>query len=127
MPVHHHSPAFLALVADAKSRVRELGIEEYLRRVKAGEKLVLVDTREDHEWEQYRIPGAVHLGKGVVERDIEQVFPDKGTPIVFYCGGGFRTALVCDNVQKMGYTNVASLAGGIREWIERGLPVEGAR
>src|SRR5262249_27891881 len=106
MAGHHHSPGFLALVNDAKKRIRQVTIEEYLRRMKDGEKLVLVDTREDNEWEEKRIPGAVHLGKGVIERDVEAAFPDKATPLVLYCGGGFRTALAADNLQKMGYTNV---------------------
>jgi rhodanese-related sulfurtransferase len=127
MAGHYHSPGFLALVNDAKTRIRQFTIEEYLRRVKDGEKFTLVDTREDHEWEEKRIPGAIHLGKGIVERDIEATVPDKTTPIVLYCGGGFRTALVADNLQKMGYTNAISLDGGIRGWIERGLPVEGKK
>jgi rhodanese-related sulfurtransferase len=120
-----HSPGFLALATDAKTRVHEIDIEEYRRRVEAGERWHLVDVREDHEVEQKgRLPGAEHLSKGVVERDIEARFPDKDTPIVFYCGGGFRSAMVCDNVQKMGYTNVLSLDGGFRGWSERGLPLE---
>ena len=85
---------------------------------------MLVDVCEDHEWQRGRIPGARHLGKGIIERDIENVVPDKTAPIVCYCGGGFRSALVADNLQRMGYTNVRSLAGGIRGWIEKGLPVE---
>ena len=124
MPPHYHSPGFLALVNDAKTRIRQFTIEEYLRRMKAGEKFMLVDAREDLEWEEKRIPAAVHLGKGIIERDIEEAFPDKATPLVFYCGGGFRTALVCDNLQKMGYTNAISLDGGFRGWTGRGLPVE---
>lgn len=121
---HHHSPGFLALVDDAKSRVRQFTIEEYLERVGRGEDYVLVDTREDHEWQRGHLPGATHLSKGIIERDIEQTFGDKATPIVCYCGGGYRSALVCDNLQKMGYTDVISLDGGYRGWIARGLPVE---
>ena len=120
-----HSPGFLAIVRDAKSRVREFDIDEYRRRVEAGERWHLLDVREDHEWQQKgHLPGAEHLSKGIVERDVETRFPDKSAPIVCYCGGGFRSALVCDNLQKMGYTNVVSLDGGFRGWSERGLPVE---
>jgi rhodanese-related sulfurtransferase len=122
----HHSPGFLALVADAKTRVRRFTIDEYRARIARGERYVLVDVREDHEWAGGRLPGAVHLGKGIIERDIEKTFPDKATPLVCYCGGGFRSALACDNLQKMGYTNVVSLEDGFRGWIGRGLPVDGA-
>ncbi len=118
------SPAYLALVNDAKRRIREFTIEEYLARVRAGEAWILVDIREDHEWQQERIPGAVHIGRGILERDIEARFPDKRTPLVLQCGGGFRTALSADALQRMGYDNVVSLDGGIRGWKERGLPVE---
>jgi rhodanese-related sulfurtransferase len=121
---HAHSPAFLALVQDAKSRVRELTIDEFVKRVAAGERFILVDVREDHEWNAGHIAGAVHLGRGILERDIEARVPDKAAPLVLQCGGGFRSALSADNLQKMGYTNVLSLDGGIRGWIERGLPVE---
>ena len=121
---HHHSPGFLALVNDAKSRVRQFSIDDYLARVDRGEPLILVDTREDKEWARGHLPGAIHLGKGIIERDIEQTVGDKGAPIVCYCGGGFRSALVCDNLQKMGYTNAISLDGGFRGWTGRGLPVE---
>jgi rhodanese-related sulfurtransferase len=120
---HHHSPGFLAIVKDAKSRVRQFDIAEYRRRVAGGERFELVDVREDHEWDKGHLPDATHLGKGVIERDIEARFPDKAAPIVCYCGGGFRSALVCDNLQKMGYTNVVSLDGGFRGWNEAGLPV----
>jgi rhodanese-related sulfurtransferase len=121
---HHHSPGFLALVRDAKSRVREFTIEQYRERVARGEHWILVDVREDHEWNESRIPGALHLSKGTIERDIEQRIPDKNAPVVLQCGGGFRSALVADNLQKMGYTSVVSLDGGFRGWVERGLPVE---
>ena len=123
---HHHSPGFLAVVNDAKSRVRQITIEEYRERLARGEKLVLVDVREDDEWHKGHLPGAVHLGKGVIERDVEKTFPDKNTPFVLQCGGGFRSALAGDMLQKMGYTNVLSLDGGYRGWCERGLPLEQA-
>ena len=120
----HHSPGFLALVRDAKSRTREITVDEHLARGQGGQPAVLVDTREDHEWALGHLPGAIHLSKGVIERDIEGAIPDKAAPIVCYCGGGFRSALVCDNLQKMGYTNVTSMAGGFRGWIARGQPVD---
>ncbi|MBI5170085.1 MAG: sulfurtransferase [Candidatus Eisenbacteria bacterium] len=118
-----HNPGFLALVEDAKQRVRTLSIEEFIAKLQAGERYVLVDTREDREWDAGHLPSAHHLGKGVIERDVETAIPDKDTPIVAYCGGGFRSVLVADNLQKMGYTNVLSLDGGWRGWNERGLPV----
>jgi rhodanese-related sulfurtransferase len=121
---HVHSPGFLALVRDAKSRVREFTIDEYRQRLARGETFVLVDIREDHEWQQSRIPGAIHLSRGILERDIEARFPDHDTPLVLQCGGGFRSALSADNLGQMGYTHVISLDGGIREWIERGLPLD---
>jgi rhodanese-related sulfurtransferase len=120
----HHSPGFLALVRDAKSRVRQFTIDEYLARVNRGEMLILIDTREDHEWDKGHLPGATHMSKGTIERDIEKTFGNKDTPIVCYCGGGFRSALVCDNLQKMGYTNVVSLDGGFRGWVAKDLPTE---
>ena len=120
---HTHSPGFLALVTDAKSRVRQFTIEEFRGRLEKGERYVLVDTREDNEWAKGHLPGAHHLSKGVIERDIESKIPDHATPIVLYCGGGFRSALVADNLQKMGYSNVVSMDGGWRGWLERGLPV----
>jgi rhodanese-related sulfurtransferase len=121
---HPHSPGVLALVNDAKKRIKEITIDEYRRLLAAGERLVLVDVREDHEWAKDHLPGAIHLGKGVIERDIERVFPNPATRLVLQCGGGFRSALACDNLQRMGYTNVLSLAGGYREWLEAGLPLE---
>jgi len=120
----HHSPGFLALVQDAKSRVRQITIDEFLARDRRGDPAFLVDTREDHEWALGHLPGAIHLSKGIIERDIEKAVPDKTAPIVCYCGGGYRSALVCDNLQKMGYTNVISMDGGFRGWAARSLPVE---
>lgn len=119
-----HSPGFLALVADVKQRIRECTVDEVAARRARGEEFVLVDVREDHEAARGVAQGAVHLGKGVIERDIEQQVPDKDAEIVLYCGGGFRSALVADNLQKMGYKNVVSMDGGFRAWAERGLPVE---
>ena len=120
---HNHSPGFLALVKNARTRVREFSIDEYLARVGRGEAYILVDTREDHEWDRGHLPGAIHMSKGTIERDIEGTFGDKETPIVCYCGGGYRSALVCDSLQKMGYTNVISLDGGFRGWTAKELPV----
>jgi rhodanese-related sulfurtransferase len=118
-----HSPRFLAIVDDAKSRVRELTVADVRARLAHGDRLLLVDVREESEWVAGRLPGAVHLGKGVIERDIEQRVPDASTEIILYCGGGFRSALAADNLQKMGYTNVWSMDGGFRGWREAGLPV----
>jgi rhodanese-related sulfurtransferase len=117
-----HSPQFLKLVQDAKQRVKETNVPDVKRRIDGGEKLILVDVREDNEWTKGHLPGAVHMGKGVIERDIEQKVPDPSTKLVLYCGGGFRSALVADNLQKMGYTNVESMDGGWRGWTEAGLP-----
>ena len=119
-----HSPGFLKLVEDAKSRIEQSDYREIKRRLDAREKLTLIDVREDNEWARGHLPGAVHLGKGIIERDIEQAFPDKDAPLVLYCGGGFRSALVADNLQKMGYTSVISMDGGWRGWTEAGYPVE---
>jgi rhodanese-related sulfurtransferase len=120
----HHSPGFLKLVTDAKSRVKECTVADVRAKQAAGEPVVLVDVREDGEFAAGRIPGAVHIGKGVIERDIEAKVPDRGAPLVLYCGGGFRSALAADALQKMGYTNVISMDGGWRAWTEQGLPVE---
>ena len=117
-----HSSAFLKLVEDAKTRVRETNVPEVKKRLDVGEKFVLVDVREESEWARGHLPGAVHLGKGVIERDIEQRVPDKSALLVLYCGGGFRSALAADNLQKMGYTNVVSMDGGWRGWTEAGYP-----
>ena len=119
-----HSPGFLKLVNEAKARIKETNVAEVKKKMDAGEKFHLVDTREDLEWARGRLPGAVHLGKGVIERDIEKTVPDKDAPIILYCGGGFRSALAADNLQKMGYTNVVSMDGGWRGWTEAGYPVE---
>jgi len=118
----HHSPQFLKLVNDAKTRVKETSVAEVKRRMEAGEDFMLVDIREDHEWANGHIPGAVHMGRGIIERDIEQCVPDTGRKLILYCGGGFRSALSADNLQKMGYTNVESMDGGWRGWLAAGLP-----
>ena len=119
---HIHSPGFLRLVEDAKARIRHFSIDEFLQRLQGGERFILVDVREESEWAKGRLPGAHHLGRGILERDIERLVPDPEAPIVLYCGGGFRSALAADNLQRMGYKNVTSLDGGWREWNERGLP-----
>ena len=118
----NHPPAFLNLVNDAKTRVEEESFQETKKRIDAGEKFILVDTREDSEWARGHIPGAIHLSKGIIERDIEKTVPDKDARIILYCGGGFRSALAADNLQKMGYRNVISMDGGWRGWTEAGLP-----
>jgi len=119
-----HSPQFLQLVNDAKARVKETNVADVKRRMESGEKFLLVDVREDNEWAQGHLPGAVHMGRGVIERDIEARVPETGTKMILYCGGGFRSALVADNLQKMGYTSVESMDGGWRGWTEAGLPTE---
>ena len=119
-----HSPQFLKLVNDAKSRVKETNVADVKRRMATDEKFLLVDVREDNEWAKGRLPGAVHMGRGVIERDIEKVVPETAAKLILYCGGGFRSALVADNLQKMGYTNVESMDGGWRGWNEAGLPTE---
>ncbi len=124
-PTHHyHNPGFLDLVDDAKSRIREVGIEELRLMLPSLGQFLLIDTREESEWAAGHAAGAVQLGKGIIERDIETLAPDKNRPIVLYCGGGFRSALAADALQKMGYTRVASLAGGWRDYQAAGLPVE---
>ena len=119
-----HAPGFLKLVQDAKTRVKETNAQDVKRRMDTGEKLLVVDVREESEWARGRIRGAVHMGKGVIERDVEAAIPDKGAEIILYCGGGFRSALAADNLQKMGYTNVVSMDGGWRAWSEAGYPTE---
>ena len=119
-----HSPGFLAIVNDAKSRIKETSVAGYRAMLERGEQPVLVDVREESEYNAGHVKGAVHLGKGVIERDVEGVFPDKGAGLVLYCGGGYRSALAADNLQKMGYTNVFSLDGGWRALKESGLELE---
>ena len=118
-----HSPRFLKLVQDARSRVRETTVDAVKARLDRGEKPLLIDVREESEYSRDHVPGAMHLGKGIIERDIEQRFPDIATPLILYCGGGFRSALAADNLQKMGYTNVISMDGGIRDWRDKGFPL----
>ena len=119
-----HSPQFLKLVNEAKRHVKETNVEDVKRRMENGEKFLLVDVREDNEWEKGHVPGAVHMGKGVIERDIEVQVPEATTKMILYCGGGFRSALVAENLQKMGYTNVESMDGGWRGWVAAGLPAQ---
>ena len=120
-----HSPQFLKLVNDAKNRVKEISVHDaYVEAKKPG--VYLVDVREESEWHAGHAPGAVHLGKGVVERDIEQRIPNSASRILCYCGGGYRSALVVDNLQKMGYINIVSVDGGFRGWRELGLPISTA-
>jgi rhodanese-related sulfurtransferase len=119
---HAHSPEFLKIVNESKKRIKEIDFREIKKRLDAGEKFILVDTREDNEWQRGHIPNAIHLGKGIIERDIEAAIPDKNTPLVLYCGGGFRSALAADNLQRMGYKNVVSMDGGWRGWTEAGFP-----
>jgi rhodanese-related sulfurtransferase len=118
-----HPEGFLRLVADAKKRIKEEDVQATKKKLDAGEKMILVDTREESEWARGHIPNALHLGKGIIERDIEKAIPDKSATIVLYCGGGFRSALAADNLQKMGYSNVISMDGGWRGWTEAGFPV----
>lgn len=118
-----HPEGFLNLVKGAKKRIKEENFRETKKRLDASEKIILVDTREDSEWARGHIPGAIHLSKGVIERDIERAIPDKDAAIILYCGGGFRSALAADNLQKMGYRNVISMDGGWRGWTEAGFPV----
>jgi len=118
-----HSPQFLQLVQDAKKRIRETTVEDVKAMLDRKEKFHLLDVREDSEWAKDHLPDALHVGKGVIERDIEEKIPDRAAPIVLYCGGGFRSALAADNLQKMGYTNVLSMDGGMRGWREKGYPL----
>lgn len=119
-----HSKGFLALVNDARTRVRETDIAAIWARISRGEKFHLIDVREDNEWETGHLPGATHLAKGIIERDIENLIPDPSTEIVLYCGGGFRSALAADVLQRMGYTNVISMDGGYRGWVEAGHRID---
>ena len=120
----HHNPGFLALVNDSKSRVQQIVIEDLRRMIDEKQRFLLVDVREESEWAAGHAAGAIHLGKGIIERDIETVVPMKETRLVLYCGGGYRSALVADNLQRMGYTNPISLDGGWRAYSASGLPVE---
>jgi rhodanese-related sulfurtransferase len=119
-----HNPEFLKLVNDAKTRVQEIDLAGYLKMREGGEAHVLVDTREESEWAAGHVAGAVHLGKGIIERDIETKVPDKDTKLILYCGGGFRSALVADNLRLMGYRQAISLDGGWRALKESGLALE---
>ncbi len=119
-----HSPGFLALVDEAKSRIRHFGLEGYRALEGSGERFLLIDVREEGEYAAGHAPGSMHLSKGVIERDIELKVPDKSTSMVLYCGGGYRSALATDSLRRMGYTDVISLDGGWRAWEEAGLPVE---
>ena len=118
-----HTPRFLQIVNDARARVKEVTVDDVKAMLDRGEKFLLVDVREESEFAKDHLPGAIHLGKGVIERDIEQRVPDTSAKLVLYCGGGFRSALAADNLQKMGYTNVISMDGGIRVWREKQYPV----
>jgi rhodanese-related sulfurtransferase len=118
---HQHSAGFLKIVEDAKKRIRETTIDDVKAKIDRGEKFLFIDVREESEYAADHLPGAMHLGKGVIERDVETRVPDKNAPMVLYCGGGFRSALAADNLQKMGYKNVLSMDGGIRGWREKGF------
>jgi rhodanese-related sulfurtransferase len=117
-----HAPQFLKLVSEAKKKIKETNVADVKRRRDAGEKFLLVDVREDNEWGNGHVPGAMHLGRGIIERDIETRIPDTSAKLILYCGGGFRSALVAENLQKMGYNNVESMDGGWKGWLEAGLP-----
>lgn len=119
-----HAPAFLALVNEAKSRVKEINLDGYRKMLAEAVPHVLIDTREDSEWAVGHAQGAIHLGKGIIERDVENLIPDKSTTLVLYCGGGYRSALAADNLKKMGYQNPISLDGGWSAWSSSGMQVE---
>ena len=120
-----HSEGFLKLAEEARRRIREISVEETLERVNSGDPVHLIDVREDNEWEKGHAAGAIHLGKGIIERDIEREVPDKGAELILYCGGGYRSALAAETLQRMGYYDVSSMAGGWKAWKEEGAPVEG--
>ncbi len=120
---HQHPPRFLKIVDDARSRIRETNVTEVKKRMDRGEKLLLIDVREESEFAKDHLPGAIHLGKGIIERDIEGRAPDLNAEMILYCGGGFRSALAADNLKKMGYANVISMDGGIRDWREKNFPL----
>ncbi len=119
-----HSPKFLRLVEDVKKRIRETSVQEVEARRRRGESFYLVDVREESEWAKGHLPGATHLGKGILERDVEKRIPDLEADVVLYCGGGFRSALAADNLQKMGYVNVRSMGGGFQAWSDAGFPID---
>ena len=119
-----HAEGFLKLVNDAKSRIREVTVAETRERMNADKRVRLIDVREDNEWQAAHAAGAEHLGKGIIERDVEAIIPDKSTEVILYCGGGFRSALAADVLQRMGYTNVFSMAGGWKAWKDAGAPIE---
>ena len=118
-----HAQGFLKIVNDAKTRIRETSVEEIRRKLGSGIPFYFIDIREDHEWNQGHAEGAIHLGRGILERDIEGKIPDRHAEIVLYCGGGYRSALAADSLQMMGYRNVASMAGGYKQWVTKGNPV----
>ena len=120
---HQHSPGFLRIVNEAKKRIHETTVEQVKSRLDRRDKFLLIDVREESEYAKDHLPNAIHLGKGIIERDIEQRVPNPNTEMILYCGGGFRSALAADNLQKMGYTNVISMDGGIREWREKHFPL----
>lgn len=119
-----HNARFLALVSDAKTRVRETDVHHIKQKMEQGESFFLIDVREQDEWQRGHLPTAIYLGKGIIERDIEKIIPDTDAEIVLYCGGGFRSALTADVLQKMGYKNVISMDGGFRGWLDAGFPIE---
>lgn len=119
-----HSPGFLKLVTEAKTRIREISIDEARQRLAKNPNAVLLDVREDNEWNTGHAVEAKHLGKGILERDLEKMVPDVGTEIIMYCGGGFRSAMTCDAAQKMGYKNVFSLAGGYKAMVKTNWPMK---
>jgi rhodanese-related sulfurtransferase len=119
-----HAERFLAIVNDSKKRIRETNVAEVKKKMNRGDSFYLVDVREDGEWNNSHLPNAIHLGKGVIERDIEETIPDPGAEIILYCGGGYRSALAADNLQKMGYTNVWSMDGGFKGWVNAGYPLK---
>ena len=121
---HQHPPRFLKIVDDAKTRIRETNVDAVKSRIDRGEKFLLVDVREESEYAKDHLPGAIHLGKGIIERDIEARVPELNREMILYCGGGFRSALAADNLQKMGYSNAISMDGGIRDWREKSYPLE---
>jgi len=120
---HQHSPRFLKIVDDAKLHIRQTTTDAVKAKLEGGDPFLLIDVREESEFAADHLPNAVHLGKGIIERDIEARVPALDTRMILYCGGGFRSALAADNLQKMGYTNVISMDGGIREWREKGYPL----